>query len=197
MTNIRNIILHALIARIAYTDDVTKEFLIRLYENQELEVDISRERLDELIDEVTIGEKLQDFIDWLTGGRISDLEDIINNIMNIIPYASKTVYGKVKIGTGIDVAEGVISVTGGAGEQLDVTTVNYLVSHNPTVVICKDTLNVTLPPTPSAGYRVTVKNSTSSDTVSIIGTVDGEVNPQVNARESFVMVFDGTDWNIL
>lgn len=197
MSNIKDIVLHALIARIAYTDNVTREFLIKLSPDHTFEVDIPRERLDTLIEQVVVGEKLQDFIDWLTGGRLTELEDLITNIMDLIPYTSKTVYGKVKIGTGIDVAQGVISVTGGVGEQLEVTSVNYTVNHNPSIVICKSTLTVTLPVIPVAGYRVIVKNSTSSDVVTINGTVDGESNPVLNPRESFGMVYDGTEWNIV
>jgi hypothetical protein len=193
MNNIRSLILHALISRVAYTDDTTWEFLINLKDNQ-LDVDIPRDKLDQLINEVVISDKLQDFIDWLTGKRISYIED---HFMDFIPYTSKTVYGKVKIGTGIDVAEGVISVTGGVGEQLVVVTDDYTVVHNPTIVVCKDTLNVTLPAEPSAGYRVVVKNSTPSETVTILATVDSEVNPTVKARESFAMVYDGTEWNII
>jgi len=197
MVNIRDIVLHALIARIAYTDDITKEFLIRLNDADLLEVDIPRDRLAILIENVDIGPKLQDFIDWLTGGRLSEFEHELENVADLIPYASTTVYGKVKIGAGINVANGIISVTGTPGEILIVTSTNYVIIDPFVCVICKASLNVTLPAAPSAGWRAVIKNSTESNTVTVIGTVDGDINPVINSRESFNMIYDGTEWNLI
>lgn len=65
-TIVRDIILHALIVRIAYDDDHTEEFLTRLAEDGTLEIDIPQDRLDLLTSDVTLGLKLQQFIAWLT-----------------------------------------------------------------------------------------------------------------------------------
>lgn len=193
-TDIRDLILHALIARIAYTDNHTEEFLIRLQDDQTLEVTISRERLDQLINEVLVGPKVQDFIDWLTGKRISKLEHDLENI----PHASKTQYGIVKIGDGIDVSDGVISISSGLGWETVVTFVDYSVVNNPTAVICKDAVSVTLPVSSLVvGYRIDIKNATSNKTVNIIGTVDGISDAQLTAYEAVSLIYNGTDWSIV
>lgn len=192
-TNIRDIILHALIARIAYTDDQTEEFLIRLQDDHTLDVTISRERLEQLINEVTVGTKVQDFIDWLTGKRISNLETQIANI----PHASTTVYGIVKIGTGIDVADGVISVTTGEGWETVVTSVDYTITHNPIHVICKDSCSITLLASPNLGDRAVIKNATPDKEINVIGTVDGLTDATLTAYEAVNLLFNGVDWSIV
>lgn len=64
-TVVKDIILHALVVRIAYTDGHTEEFYTKLQSDGVLEIDIPQDRLD-LLDNVTIGPKIQQFIDWLT-----------------------------------------------------------------------------------------------------------------------------------
>lgn len=192
-TDIRDIILHALIARIAYTDNRTEEFLIRLQDDHTLEVTISKERLDQLINEVTVGPKVQDFIDWLTGKRISNLETQLSNI----PHASTTVYGIVKIGTGIDVADGVISVTTGEGWETVITSVDYTITHNPVQVICRDACAITLLSNPSLGYRAVIKNATPDKEIEIIGTVDGLTDAILAGYEAVNLLFNGVDWSII
>ncbi len=191
--NIRDLILHALIARIAYTDNSTEEFLIKLEDDHTLEVNISREKLDQLIGQIVVGPKVQDFIDWLTGSRISNLEDQLADIQR----ASKTKYGIVKIGDGIDVFDGVISLSDAGGWETIVTAVDYTIVNNPTHVICTDSVNVTLPSSPTGGYRSVIKNATSDKTVNIIGTLDGNVNPSLDFYEAVSLVYNGTDWSII
>lgn len=68
-TSIRDLILHAILVRIAYNDDCTEEFRT-VFDAviSELDVAVDQDRLDLLTEEVTIGDKLQQFIDWLTNG---------------------------------------------------------------------------------------------------------------------------------
>jgi len=187
-----NLILHALIVRLAYNDDRTEEFYPKLIEKL-YEIDIPQERLDNLTTRIEVGPKIQQFIDWLTGSRISDIEEILANF----PIASKTQYGIVEIGDGIDVANGVISISTGVGWETVVTDQDYTIQNNPTAVIAKDGINVTLPTTDSVGYRAVVKNSTSDQDVNIIGNIDGNVNPSLGPREAVSLVFDGSIWNIV
>lgn len=190
--DIANIILHAIVVRLAYTDESTEEFYPRLIQKL-YEIDIPQERLDELTNNIEVGPKIQQFIDWLTGSRISDLEDILANF----PIASKSQYGIVKIGDGIDVANGVISVTTGEGWETVVTSANYTISHNPTAVIAKAEIGITLPTTSLVGYRVVIKNSTSNKDVTIIGNIDENINPSLGPREAVSLIFDGDYWNIV
>lgn len=187
-----NLILHALVVRLAYDDDRTEEFYPRLIEKL-YEIDIPQERLDNLTTQIEVGPKVQQFIDWLTGSRISDIEDYLANF----PLASKTQYGIVKIGDGIDVGNGVISVTTGEGWETVVTSDDYTIAHNPTAVIAKDAVEITLPDTDLVGYKAIIKNSTASEEVTIIGNVDDNVNPTLAAREAVSLIFDGTYWNIV
>lgn len=191
--DIRDVVIHALIARIAYTDDSNQEFLITLNDAHTLDLTIPRINLDQLIDQVNVGTKVQDYIDWLSGKRISSIEQQLNNL----PIASKTIYGIVKIGDGIEVADGIISVTTTEGWQTVVTDTNYTVSHNPTRVICTDALNVTMPASPNTGYEVIIKNATSDKDVNIVGTLDGNINPQLGPYEAAALVYNGTDWSII
>lgn len=187
-----NLILHALVVRLAYNDDRTEEFYPKLI-SKLYEIDIPQERLDNLTQNIEVGPKIQQFIDWLTGSRISDIEDLLANF----PIASKTQYGIVKIGDGIDVANGVISISSGVGWETVVTSDDYTISNNPTAVIAKAAINVTLPDTDLVGYRAVIKNSTSNQEVTVIGNVDENVNPTLAAREAVSLVFDGTIWNIV
>ena len=63
-TVVKDVILHALIVRIAYTDGHTEEFYTKLGPDGTLEIDISDDRLD-LLCNITIGPKIEQFIDWL------------------------------------------------------------------------------------------------------------------------------------
>lgn len=191
--DIRDVILHALIARIAYTDNNTEEFLIRLQDDHILEVTISRERLDQLINEVEVGPKVRDYIDWLTGKRISDLEDQIANI----PHASKTVYGIVKIGDNIDVDDGVISVAGGLVWKTVVTVVDYEIITVPIHVICRNEVNVILPSASTLGDRVVIKNATADKIVTIVGSLDGVTDATLAHYESVSLLYNGVDWSII
>ena len=181
--SINDIVLHALIVRIAYDDGHTEEFLTA-YNNGHIEIDIPQDRLD-VLDEVVIGPKIRQYIDWLV--RRNELTR----------KASKTQYGIVKIGTGIDVSDGVISVTGGIGESLIVTYVDYTVIDNPSIVVAKAACNITLPLEPVVGWRLSIKNGTDSSLVNIVGAIDGSNNPILYGREAFSLVYDGTDWNII
>ncbi len=187
-----NIILHAIVVRLAYKDDHTEEFYPKLIQ-QLYEIDIPQDRLDALTTNIEVGPKIQQFIDWLTGSRISDIEDFLANF----PLASKTQYGIVKIGDGIDVGNGVISVTTGEGWETVVTSTNYTIAHNPTAVIAKAAVEITLPDTDLVGYRAVIKNSTADQEVTIIGNIDDNIDPTLAAREAVTLIFDGTYWNIV
>jgi hypothetical protein len=50
--------------------------------------------------------------------------------------------------------------------------------------------------TPSRGNYLTIKNASIGDNVLNL-TLDGCVNPTINAGESFKIVYNGSDWNLL
>lgn len=82
--NVNNIISHALVVRISYSDDTVQEFRPVL-SNNSYEIDIPNDKLSKLL-EVEIGPKIQEFIDWLTGSGVK--EDVI------IAYSDYTVISK-------------------------------------------------------------------------------------------------------
>lgn len=74
MNNINDIVLHTLVVRIAYKDNSTEEF--RAILSNEYEIDIPQNKLDELT-AIPIGPKIQQFVDWLTGLKISQTTEKI------------------------------------------------------------------------------------------------------------------------
>lgn len=68
-TDVKDIILHALLVRIAFDDNVTEEFRTT-YDSvlDILDVDIPQDRLDLLTGNVAIGDKAKQYFAWLTGG---------------------------------------------------------------------------------------------------------------------------------
>lgn len=182
---IRDVVLHSLITRAAYTDNHNEEFRAKL-SNNVLEIDIPQDRLDELTN-VIIGPKAQQFIDWLTKAAHADN----------LPIATRTTFGIVEIGSGINVANGVISVTGTVGETIVTTSSNYTIINNPTVVIATGSIIITLPSSATAGWRVEVKNATASSNVIIPSIIDGVNTLTIYPKEAYSLIYDGNGWYIL
>lgn len=93
--SIKDIILHALIVRIAYTDNHNEEFYPKL-NNNTIELDIPQERLDKL-QEISQGPKLTEFITWLIDSaaqpiynRLDNLENELANFISTITITNST-----------------------------------------------------------------------------------------------------------
>jgi hypothetical protein len=125
------------------------------------------------------------------------------------PLSSTTKYGVVKVGTGIDVTNGVISVT--PNGQINTTSVNDAAS--PYAVTADDyyigvtgagggvTLNL---PVGTAGRVLIIKseaNQTSNITITPNGveTIENAASYTILAATdgSVTLVFRGTNWNVV
>lgn len=85
-TSVRDLILHAILVRIAYDDDCTEEFRTVFDAlTKVLNIDIPQDRLDVLTEDVIIGDKLQQFVNWLTNSITNSIIDDSGDIIAVAP----------------------------------------------------------------------------------------------------------------
>jgi hypothetical protein len=77
LSNVRDLILHAAIARFAFIDDSNLEFLTR-YDpvTETVDLDIDEELLDKL-SQITIGPNLEKYFSWLTNSEVNLRRDTL------------------------------------------------------------------------------------------------------------------------
>lgn len=118
--------------------------------------------------------------------------------------ASTTNLGVVQVGSGLSItAGGILSATGGGGfDYLNVklTAVNYTATLSDQYVgATKDNIVITLP-TGMLGRVYYIKNQ-SSGNIKVQGTggqtLDSSTTKTLGSNAGFMVVFDGTRWNIL
>lgn len=87
---INNIILHALVVRISFNDGHTEEFYTKLHDDNTIEIDIPEDRLN-MLDNIEVGPKIRQFIDWLTSKSelIPNTITVINDL-ELVPVSTIT-----------------------------------------------------------------------------------------------------------
>jgi hypothetical protein len=90
--NVNDIILHALVVRVSYSDDTIQEFR-PILSNNSYEIDIPDNKLSKVL-EIEIGPKIQEFIDWLAGSNIKEDVVITHNDYTITSKRRTTVICK-------------------------------------------------------------------------------------------------------
>lgn len=89
---------------------------------------------------------------------------------------------------------------GGRKKQVDVIATSITLNSNHHVIICDNTVDitVTLPPVASYGGNEYIIKRKNTGNVTIGGTVDGTVNPTIPARYgSYTVISDETNWNFI
>ena len=129
-------------------------------------------------------------------------------------YAARLI-GAIDLGSGAGTS-GQVLTSGGAGASCTWTTPSgggggitrsiLTVSTNTTagstastdyVYLCSGTMDLTLPAASGNTNKYDIKN-TGTGVITIIGTVDGGVNPTLTTQyESITLVSNGTDWSII
>lgn len=90
--DVNDIILHALVVRVSYSDNTVQEFKPTL-SNNSYEIDIPSNKLSKVL-EIEIGPKIQEFIDWLTGSNIKEDVVITHNDYTVTSKRRTTVICK-------------------------------------------------------------------------------------------------------
>ncbi len=97
-SDVRDVIIYALIARVAYTDNSTAEFLVRLV-NGTLDIDIDQTLLDKMT-AIIASSKVQQFFQWLTGvsqAEVTALQGQVNALQTAATPAVTTVLASASI----------------------------------------------------------------------------------------------------
>lgn len=118
--------------------------------------------------------------------------------------ATTTSLGVVQVGSGLSITpEGVLSATGGSGSNfitVTLTATNYTVTSNDSYVGATNNNIVITLPAGILGRVYYVKNQ-SSGNIKVQGsggeTIDGSAFQTLGSNSGFMVVFDGTRWNIL
>jgi hypothetical protein len=121
-----------------------------------------------------------------------------------VDIATTTSLGVVQVGSGLAITPaGVLSATGGSGSDfvnVTLTAVSYLVTATDSYVgATNNNITITLP-IGIVGRVYYVKNQ-SGGNIKVQGsggeTIDGNIFQTLGSNSGFMVVFDGSRWNIL
>jgi hypothetical protein len=115
--------------------------------------------------------------------------------------ATTTSLGVVKIGSGLSIAvDGTLSSTSTGLENVKLTSVSYTATANDYFIgATKKDITITLP-LGVIGKTYAIKNQvTGNITVNTTATqkIDGSLTHNLEVNKSIIVIFDGTQWNIL
>lgn len=132
------------------------------------------------------------------GRGISKAEIVKGNLIIHYTDGTKENVGRVVGKDGINGVNGrsIIS-TGRWSYQIQETSTSESINSEENLLIRQLEQNITTTlVNPSTGISIVIKNRSNGDNI-IGATIDGVVNPTISSGESFEIVYNGTDWDII